>query len=72
MNKFLSFVGRNMAIFLASLWFGLAIAEIFAQRYYIAFLQFNLAMVWAFVYTNEQSEKRLLEKLINRKTEARP
>lgn len=71
MSKFFRFLGRNGAAFLAVLWFFLAMCEVvFIQRFYVAFLEFQLAAVWAFVYSNELSERCLLEKLINHKNEA--
>lgn len=75
MTNFFRFLGRNGAAFLAVLWFFLATCEVvFIQRFYVAFLEFQLALVWAFVYSNELSERRLLEKLkqINYKDEAQP
>lgn len=66
MNKFFSFVGRNLAGILAIMWFVLGALEvIFTHRYYPAFLQFQLALAWAFIFSNERSERRLLEKLVN-------
>lgn len=63
MSKFFHFLVRNGAAFLAALWFFLAVLElVFLNRFYIAFLEFQLALVWAFVYSNELSERRLLEK----------
>lgn len=68
MNKFFSFIGRNMAGILACLWFLLGVLEvIFTKQYYAAVLLFQLAMAWAFIYSNERADRRLLEKLINRR-----